>query len=75
MDEGVISRAEGFMMHAAKYKFGSQDALLAATCIIHSSDEMPMMVVTSDRALRAAMAEEGVRFLVPGSGKTIEVTE
>ena len=66
MDEGVISRAEGFMMHAA---------LLAATCIIHSSDEMPMMVVTSDRALRAAMAEEGVRFLVPGSGKTIEVTE
>lgn len=68
VSDAVINRAEGFMMYAAKYKFGSQDALIAATSIINSSDEMPMVVVTSDKALRAAMAEEGVHFLVPGFG-------
>lgn len=66
IDETIINRAEGFMMHASKHKFGSQDALIVATSIIHSSEEDPMIVVTSDRALRAAMAEEGVEFIVPG---------
>lgn len=53
-------------MYAYKYKFGSQDALIAATAIVHSSDTEPMLVVTSDRALRAAMAEEGMGFVIPG---------
>lgn len=53
-------------MHASKHKFGSQDALIVATSIICSSQEEPLIVVTSDRALRAAMIEEGVGFIVPG---------
>ena len=53
-------------MHAVKHKFGSQDALIAATAIIHSTEIDPLFVVTSDRALRAAMKEEGMDFIVPG---------
>lgn len=67
LDDDVLRRAEGFMMHAAKHKFGSQDALIAATAIVHSK-EAPMIVVTSDKALRAAMQEEGMPFSVPGIG-------
>ena len=66
INDAVINRAEGFMMYASKYKFGSQDALIAATSLIHSSDDLPMVVVTSDKSLRAAMAEGGVSFIVPG---------
>ncbi len=66
INHSIIHRAEGFMMYAYKYKFGSQDALIAATAIVHSSDTEPMLVVTSDRALRAAMAEEGMGFVIPG---------
>lgn len=66
VNETIIERAEGFMMHASKHKFGSQDALIVATSIICSSQEEPLIVVTSDRALRAAMIEEGVGFIVPG---------
>ena len=72
VNEEIIDRAEGFMMHASKYKFGSQDALIVATSIIYSSQEEPMIVVTSDRALRAAMLEEGVGFIVPGYLGSIE---
>ncbi len=66
INEAIINCAESFMMHAIRYKFGSQDALIAATSIIYSSDEMPMVVVTSDKSLRAAMKVEGVGFIVPG---------
>lgn len=66
LDENIINRAEGFMMHAVKHKFGSQDSLIAATAIIHSTEIDPLFVVTSDRALRAAMKEEGMDFIVPG---------
>lgn len=65
IDADIINRAEGFMMHAVKYKFGSQDALIAATAIVHSATD-PLFVVTSDKALRAAMKEEGMDFIVPG---------
>ncbi len=41
VNETVINWAEGFMMYAAKYKFGSLDALIAATSIVDSSEEMP----------------------------------
>lgn len=63
----IINRAEGFMMHAVRHKFGSQDALIAATAIIHSTEDDPMYVVTSDKPLRAAMKAEGMEFIVPGS--------
>lgn len=66
IDEDIINRAEGFMMHAVRYKFGSQDALIASTAIIHSTEETPMYVVTADKALRAAMKDEGMEFIVPG---------
>ena len=66
VNEQIIERAEGFMMHAVKYKFGSQDALIAATAIIHSTEDNPMFVVTSDKALKAAMRAEGMEFIVPG---------
>ena len=66
INEDIINRAEGFMMHAIKHKFGSQDALIAATAIIHSTETNPLFVITSDRALRAAMASEGMKFIVPG---------
>ncbi len=72
VNDAIIERAEGFMMHASKHKFGSQDALIVATSIIHSSEEEPLIVVTSDKALRAAMIEEGVGFIVPGYHETIE---
>ena len=72
VNEAIINRAEGFMMHASRHKFGSQDALIVATSIIHSSKEEPLIVVTSDRALRAAMIEEGVGFIVPGYHGSIE---
>lgn len=62
----IIDRANNFMMLSFKYKFGSHDAIIAATAIIHSSEDDMMYVVTSDRALRAAMKEEGVDFIVPG---------
>lgn len=66
LDETIIDRAEGFMMHAVRYKFGSQDALIAATAIICSTEEDPMYVVTSDKALLAAMKAEGMGFIIPG---------
>ncbi|MEY8423083.1 hypothetical protein AALB52_10120 [Lachnospiraceae bacterium 38-14] len=66
----VIDRAKGFMMHASKHKFGSQDALIAATAIIYSTKDSPMFVVTSDKALRHAMREEGMEFIVPGKSYT-----
>lgn len=66
INENIINRAEGFMMHAARYKFGSQDALIASTAIIYSTEENPIYVVTSDKALRAAMKAEGMEFIVPG---------
>lgn len=66
INEDIINRAEGFMMHAVKHKFGSQDALIAATAIIRSTEKDPLFVVTSDRALRAAMKAEGMKFIVPG---------
>lgn len=66
INEEIVNRAEGFMMHAVKHKFGSQDALIAATAIIQSEAENPLFVVTSDRALRAAMKAEGMDFIVPG---------
>lgn len=66
VDSDIIMRAKGFMMLAFKYKFGSQDALIAATAIMHSTEDDIMQVVTSDRALRAAMKEEGMQFVVPG---------
>ena len=66
IDSEIINRAEGFMMHATKYKFGSQDAIIAATAIINSTEECPMWVVTSDKALKAAMKAEGMEFIVPG---------
>lgn len=66
INEDIINRAESFMMHAVRYKFGSQDALIASTAIICSTEESPMYVVTSDRALRAAMKAEGIGFIVPG---------
>lgn len=66
IDEEIINRAEGFMMHAIKYKFGSQDALIAATAIMYSTPIDPLLVVTSDKSLRAAMKEEGMQFIVPG---------
>lgn len=53
------------MMHAVRYKFGSQNALIASTAIIYSTEEDPMYVVTSDKALRAAMEAEGMKFIVP----------
>lgn len=65
IDDRIINRAEGFLMHAQRYKFGSQDAIIAATAIIHSTQEDPMIVVTSDKALRAAMQAEGMSFFVP----------
>lgn len=67
VNECIINRAEGFMMHAAKHKFGSQDALIAATAITHSTDNDPVIVVTSDKALRLAMIDEGMEFIVPGN--------
>lgn len=70
VSEEIFNRAEGFMTHAFKHKFGSQDALIVATSIVHSSNEAPLVVVTSDRALRAAMIEEGVGFIVPGYHET-----
>ena len=66
INESIINRAEGFMMHAVRYKFGSQDALIASTAIIYSTEEDPMYVVTSDKTLRAAMEAEGMKFIVPG---------
>ncbi len=66
IDNSILERAEGFMMHASKYKFGSQDAIIAATAIINSTDDNPMFVVTSDRALRAAMQDEKMKYIVPG---------
>lgn len=66
IDEDIINRAEGFMMHAMKHKFGSQDALIAATAIVHSTPMDPLFVVTSDKSLRAAMKAEGMQFIVPG---------
>lgn len=66
INEDIINRAEGFMMHAARHKFGSQDALIASTAIIYSTEENPIYVVTSDKALRAAMKAEGMEFIVPG---------
>lgn len=67
LDEDIIERAEAFMMHAAKYNFGSQDALIAATAIKHSTEDERMLVVTSDRGLRAAMTADGMEFIVPGN--------
>lgn len=55
------------MMHAVKDKFGSQDALIVAAAIVYSTITDPLFVVTSDRALRAAMKEERIDFIVPGS--------
>lgn len=69
VNEEIINRAKGFMMLSFRYKFGSQDALIAATAIVHSSYDDILQVVTSDRALRAAMKEEGVPFIVPGIPK------
>ena len=64
--EDIINRAEGFMMLSSKYKFGSHDALIVATSIIHSTKSNILQVVTSDRALLAAMKEEGMHYIVPG---------
>ena len=62
----VMDKAKSFMLLSFKYKFGSHDAVIAATAIENSTKENIMYVVTSDRALRAAMKEEGVYFIVPG---------
>lgn len=67
LSEAVLDRAELFLMHASKYKFGSQDALIAATSIVYSRQEGSIAVVTSDKGLRAAMKEEGICFVTPGS--------
>lgn len=45
---------------------GSQDALIASTAIIYSTEKNPIYVVTSDKALQAAMKAEGIGFIVPG---------
>lgn len=66
LNEKIINRAEIFMMYSSRYKFGSQDALIAATALVHSEEGNDLQVVTSDRALRAAMKEEGMTFVVPG---------
>lgn len=74
INRNIIERAEGFLMHANRYRFGSQDALIAATAIIYSTEDNPMFVVTSDKALRAAMIAEGMEFIVPGKSLGTEVT-
>ena len=67
LNEQVINRAESFMMHSAKYKFGSQDALIAATALVYSNETDYFQVVTSDKGLRSAMQAEGMKFVVPSS--------
>ena len=67
LNEEIINRAEVFMMYSSRYKFGSQDALIAATALVYSDSGDNLQVVTSDRALRAAMKEEKMLFVVPGS--------
>lgn len=37
------------------------------TAIVHSTITDPLFVVTSNRALRAAMKEEGIDFIMPGT--------
>ncbi len=67
VNERVLERAETFMMYSSRYKFGSQDALIAATAIINSDVyNQEMILVTSDRSLRAAMKEDGIKYIVPG---------
>lgn len=72
LDEEIINRAEVFMMYSSKFNFGSQDALIAATALVNSEDGNVLQVVTSDRGLRAAMKEEGMAFVVPGSQPVVE---
>jgi len=41
--------------------------MIAATAILYSTKENPLLVVTSDKALRVAMTAEGMEFIVPGT--------
>ncbi len=64
-DETVLKKSEQFILKSLKYKFGSHDAVIAATAIINS-DELNMCVVTSDKGLKAAMREENMLIYTPG---------
>lgn len=75
LNERILNRAESFMMHSLRHKFGSQDALIAATALVYSDETNCFQVVTSDKGLRSAMSAEGMKFIVPNNQSNPKYTE
>lgn len=67
LDVNIISQAKAFLIdYADKYNFGAQDALIAATAITYSKQyEKEIIVVTSDKGLKAALGASGVPCFDP----------
>lgn len=51
----VLEEAENFIQNALTYNFKSMDAMILGTAKANSTDHATMIVVTSDKALKAGM--------------------
>ena len=60
--EKTIEEARRIILHALTFSFGSMDAIIAATAKESISNQKDMIVVTSDKSLKACLAKCGLPF-------------
>jgi hypothetical protein len=67
VDQRVITEAKNILnKHADSFKFGSHDAMIAATVFVANKyDQKAMILVTSDRGLIAALKATQISFYDP----------
>jgi hypothetical protein len=66
LNENTIIQGKKFLYeYADKYKFGSQDAIIAGCLIDSISKGLDLTLVTSDKSLKAALAQAGIEFFDP----------
>lgn len=59
-NESIIDQAQQIIQHALIYSFGSMDSLIAATAKDAIENKHNMIVVTSDKGLKACLSQLGI---------------
>lgn len=66
LNSSSITQAKDLLYnYAEKYSFGSHDALIAATAIVEKSNGNNLVLVTSDKGLKAVCNEVGLQLFDP----------
>ncbi len=63
VNENVLAEATRFIEHSLLQKFGSMDSVIAATVKVNIIDKGEIIVITADKALKAALAREDLKFI------------